>query len=772
MRFKYQASILNNVPKCFLLSWKISVASQQEQVITMPALPLDKLQLTERDPKTGKLRTLPALHPEIKADRSFVLYRPPPVVRDPALVEEFLERAKFIADDLNWLLALPHDKFWCQVIFDETLQKCLDSYLRYAPRKFDALLDCLPEVNDMQKCLHQSVFLTFLRMSTHKESKDHFITPSVFGEIIYNNFLFDIPKILDLCVLFGKGNGLLLQKMIENIFTQQPSYFSDLDETLPTVLQVFSNILHKCGLQCEGASAEPQKLEEKVNVTPGNMPLQELKDIVLYLCDTCTTFQKHEFCYRLASFYELAIPELESAIKKRHYEDNSVFADLWRRISHSRKRMIEAFHILINQVCLQPILESSLENIQPFIEEFLQIFTSVLQERRFLRDYDELFPVEDDVSLLQQASSTLDETRTAYILQAVESAWEGVDRRKAQVVKDPTPLAASNGASAIVESTAEDIEELGAAYASEDECAGAAAAPIAKVSGVELDSLISQVKDLLPDLGEGFILACLEEYSYNAEQVINNILEDKLVPYLDKLDRTMQRQLKPDPTPLVTSRYNVFQNDEFDVFSRDSVDVSRIQKGKRREKDTTRSLLNDKRLVAEQKERYSQYSVIVEEIPVQQGEAQLYKEDYEDEYDDTYDGNQVGANDADSDDELISRRPFTIPQVLRPKGQEEGLEEEEEDEEEEEADKERTKDHFVQDPAVLRERAEARRLAYLARKGHKHDSSAVVGSVKGHGQNRETVQERRKKEANKSTRANHNRRVMADRKRNKGMIPS
>ncbi|XP_054075388.1 activating signal cointegrator 1 complex subunit 2 isoform X3 [Rissa tridactyla] len=754
----------------------------------MPALPLDELQLTERDPRTGKLRTLPALHPEIKADRSFVPYRPPPVVRDPALVEEFLERAKFIADDLNWLLALPHDKFWCQVIFDETLQKCLDSYLCYAPRKFDALLDCHPEVNEMQKCLHRSVFLTFLRMSTHKESKDHFITPSVFGEIIYNNFLFDIPKILDLCVLFGKGNGLLLQKMIENIFTWQPSYFSDLDETLPTVLQVFNNILHKCGLQCEGASAEPQKLEERVNVTPGNMPLQELKDIVLYLCDTCTTlwafldvfplacqtFQKHEFCYRLASFYELAIPELESAIKKRHYEDNSVFADLWRRISHSRKKMIEAFHVLINQVCLQPILESSCENIQPFIEEFLQIFTSVLQERRFLRDYDELFPVEDDVSLLQQASSTLDETRTAYILQAVESAWEGVDRKKAQVVKDPTPPATSNGASAVVESTAEDVEELAAAYASEDECAGAAAAPVAKVSGVELDSLISQVKDLLPDLGEGFILACLEEYSYNTEQVINNILEDKLVPYLDKLDRTMQRQLKPDPTPLVTSRHNVFQNDEFDVFSRDSVDVSRIQKGKRREKDTTRSLLNDKRLVAEQKERYSQYSVIVEEVPVQPGEAQLYKEDYEDEYDDTYDGNQVGANDADSDDELISRRPFTIPQVLRPKGQEEGQEEEEEDdeEEEEEAEKERTKDHFVQDPAVLRERAEARRLAYLARKGHKHDSSAVVGNVKGHGQNRETVQERRKKEANKSTRANHNRRAMADRKRNKGMIPS
>lgn len=65
--------------------------------------------------------------------------------------------------------------------------------------------------------------------------------------------------------------------------------------------------------------------------------------------------------------------------------------------------------------------------------------------------------------------------------------------------------------------------------------------PAPRVSGVELDSLISQVKDLLPDLGEGFILACLEEYNYDAEQVINNILEDKLVASLKKLDHEMPR---------------------------------------------------------------------------------------------------------------------------------------------------------------------------------------------------------------------------------------
>lgn len=59
--------------------------------------------------------------------------------------------------------------------------------------------------------------------------------------------------------------------------------------------------------------------------------------------------------------------------------------------------------------------------------------------------------------------------------------------------------------------------------------------------GVELDSLISQVKDLLPDLGEGFILACLEHYSYDPEQVINNILEGRLAPALSQLDRGLDR---------------------------------------------------------------------------------------------------------------------------------------------------------------------------------------------------------------------------------------
>ncbi|NP_001080879.1 activating signal cointegrator 1 complex subunit 2 S homeolog isoform X2 [Xenopus laevis] len=731
----------------------------------MPALPLDELQVTQKDADTGRLCTLPALHPERIVSRHFVLYVPPPASCAPSLLEEFLERANFITQDLCWLLGLPHDLFWCQVIFDESLQKCLDSFLSSAPRRYDRPCPLPPSVQKVQNDLHRYVFLTFLRMSTHKESKEHHITPSVFGEILYNHYLFDIPKLLDICVLFGKGNSALLQKMIGNIFQQQPSYYQDLDDSVPTLLQVFSRILEIFGIKQDSESAEPQKLESQKKTTPLDMPEEELQDAVLYICDTSSTLwafleifpaaaqtvQKHDILNKLSSFYELAFSELEAAVMKRKFGDKSTKLDLWRRLSHSKKKLLEICHIIISETCLQPILEHRTENIQPVVEDFLQILTAFLPERRFLCDYDELYPVVEDVNLLQQVSPSLDETRTTYLLHGVQSAWTDTKRSRASTVPptQTSPKGATNGVSI---STAQN-----SVYGDEPECAGAAASSC--LTGVELDSLVSQVKDLLPDLGEGFILSCLEEYEHNPEKVINYLLEDNLSPRLQGLDRTMPRQERMEPCPLVASRSNVFADDEFDIFSRDVVDTSRIWKGRRKQESAAETLA-DKSVISAQRERYYQYSMVSEELDA----------DYDDEYDDTYDGNQVGANDADSDDELISRRPFTIPQVLRSRNRKE----EEEEDEEEVVEEEKSKpDHFVQDPAVLRERAEARRAIYYARKGFRQDNTAAVaGAGRGQGQSRETIQERRKKEANKNMRANHNRRAMADRKRNKGMIPS
>ena len=56
---------------------------------------------------------------------------------------------------------------------------------------------------------------------------------------------------------------------------------------------------------------------------------------------------------------------------------------------------------------------------------------------------------------------------------------------------------------------------------------------------VERLSLVSQVKDLLPDLGEGFIAACLDVFENSPELTINALLEGSLPKEIASLDRGM-----------------------------------------------------------------------------------------------------------------------------------------------------------------------------------------------------------------------------------------
>jgi activating signal cointegrator complex subunit 2 len=73
--------------------------------------------------------------------------------------------------------------------------------------------------------------------------------------------LFDIPKIFDLCVLYGEGNGPLLTKIVDNIFTQQPKYNDDLQCAIPTIIQVIT--VHVESSNCENTI-------KKFEVKPGS----------------------------------------------------------------------------------------------------------------------------------------------------------------------------------------------------------------------------------------------------------------------------------------------------------------------------------------------------------------------------------------------------------------------------------------------------------------------------------------------------------------------
>lgn len=115
-------------------------------------------------------------------------------------------------------------------------------------------------------------------------------------------------------------------------------------------------------------------------------------------------------------------------------------------------------------------------------------------------------------------------------------------------------------------------------------------------------SLVTQVQDLFPDLGSGFITKLLDEYAEDVEQVIAHLLEDSLPPHLQSLDRSAQLPPAPstDPAPhmiprstppLLPSRKNIFDNDEFDQLA---VDTSKIHIGRKNAKLTADAVLADR----------------------------------------------------------------------------------------------------------------------------------------------------------------------------------
>ena len=110
-------------------------------------------------------------------------------------------------------------------------------------------------------------------------------------------------------------------------------------------------------------------------------------------------------------------------------------------------------------------------------------------------------------------------------------------------------------------------------------------------------SLVTQVQDLFPDLGSDFVLRLLDEYGDNVEQVTAHLLDDSLPKHLQDLHRTEQaavfdhrqeaevenlvpRSTPPPPQSFIPERRNVFDDDELE---RLDLGTARLHIGKKKE---------------------------------------------------------------------------------------------------------------------------------------------------------------------------------------------
>ena len=197
----------------------------------------------------GILRSVSALHTEWLLPREWVSYvTPPEPLEELPIVgakDTWLQHSQLVIDDLHTLLSTPYHVFWSHVCYDKDLLKHLGRLLKRLPRPHDKIgLANYPddEIKRQLAAILTLSFHTVLRMSTYKESKEDFMSKSFFAKLVYENFVLDVPKILDICSLYSHGNGKLVKKLVGNLFDCQPKYLNDFRLCSSTMIDAFQQV--------------------------------------------------------------------------------------------------------------------------------------------------------------------------------------------------------------------------------------------------------------------------------------------------------------------------------------------------------------------------------------------------------------------------------------------------------------------------------------------------------------------------------------------------
>ncbi|XP_035444201.2 activating signal cointegrator 1 complex subunit 2 [Spodoptera frugiperda] len=742
------------------------MANKSVEFSNPDCLPVENLTLSVTN--AGVVQQIKALDPYWVEKREMTIYERPPSGSTIVLgaVDTWKARMEGYLEDVKWLLSLEYHRFWSTILYHSQCMDALVSFLQEATPPYIAPHESR-DVQTLYEDIRRHVLIVFSRLVTNKESKTQWMTKEFMADLLYDKFIFTIPIIWDLCLTYGVDNGRHVGRVLDCVFGLQPRYEGDAVAAVAFVKEAFKYIILQVNkdYDSEGPPNLPETFKGFSEIRrPSNSKAADkltfgvLKDLVVHLLDTSMTlriflevypksvpiFRKTNFVISIVQLYEYGIPLLYEKLEETGDQTSVTYTEIEAHIDTVRAELIDIFREIL--AAYKSAIFSGEGSIANHVEDYLAVMMDGLSEKLLIKDYHSCYPVHDDLEMLRQAYPDIDTVKTDFILQAI---YSNLDEPVPELAAPTDQL--TNGH---IETPTQQNTPLDAEIP----------------DNVREESLISEVKDIFPHLGDGFILKCLQHYGFNAERVINSVLEDNLAEPLRALDQSLPI-IPEDPLDkkfLETgvARLNVFDGDQFDIMTRDDVDVSKIHVGKRRSKyKDLKEMLDDKSEVKKMVDIYSKYNLVCDEEAL-----------YSDEYDDTYDSDGVAPT-ADLTED--ARRPFVTPRALRQydRDQEEESDDEPEGQEEEKPSSSRNKMDFCVNPEEMRARREA---SYQARRGRGHGNrpapqprnTDVTGKPRGQGQEKEVLHNRDKKEKNKSARANHNRRSGAQWKRSQGMMPS
>ena len=560
---------------------------------------LENILISYQDPISGKKQEIPSLDERWVLDLDFFPYWNFPPGHQKDNQELWFRSLCQLRDDVIQLLKLPLHIFWSHVIFDQKFHTLTDTFLRITPVIISENSHLLQ--NQLFQSFLELMFKVFLRLGTNKEAQytknrtypD--ISPKEFADLLYDNYLFDLPKILDLCLIFG-SNRNLLGEMLEGIFRKQRKYFYDIQELIRSTLSMLSRVSEEmgCGLKLGDEVSSPVLLQDRPNK---KLTLDRFYEIIIFVENIFTNLESFFvtcpsanqcftaiFLNQLINFYELFVPAVvHTWVQQRDnlFEKKELIV---RSLRFTKLNFCKILSYVMENCYFTKFRVTPLdqETIQAPLEDFLTICNILIGTKYLLYEYLKFFDLKTELKNMKMVG-IIDTIQFGYLTDPLTSTEDN----KSKSELDP-----------------------------------------------ELEEAIVSIQAILPCVHSSSIKQVLLLHKLNVGHALNTLLER-----IPTVEITSEKVLVPkQPSPildLVPQRTNIFTGDKFDIFTRDEVDTNLIHTGKKEKYDDTSLNMRDQ---SETKRTIANMEL-----------------EYDDEYDDTYDDIPCDTGVDKVDGEMVER---------------------------------------------------------------------------------------------------------------------
>lgn len=463
--------------------------------------------------------------------------------------------------ELSRLLKLNPRDFWRQVASDVSLHEFLDSFLKYRSRWYDfpyrGAKGVVAGVIVGELELSRRVFMLFYRISSNKDpgartadslsSKDHAV-------FLQEKKLLDLPKLLDLCAIYGHENEDLTSLLVGNALKAQPRIHDSLSGVLSHFLGIVHTMQQRCSKSLEALFSSGS--HEDRGLSRLHLDFLEVMD---FINDAIVSMDAFITTYKPAAvFFSSPIEmsygneELLSTLVQLHDSLLPSFQRGFRIIfTAGEDEMISNIAISLKMLSMR-IVQFGWKLL-----DICYLTDGVFEDSLPIPAAAKMFPPKVEDPFIR-----------ADILVQTFREINGVSLHVQDQNKDTFLASVDKNYSLI--SRLENLQEIGWVFMDDEQfqyLSGIMMSSKAIVkkrppvpppvtsSKVQLDedaaimeSKISQIKDLFPDYGKGFLAACLEVYNHNPEEVIQRILENTLHEDLQSLDTSLESMPVPKST--------------------------------------------------------------------------------------------------------------------------------------------------------------------------------------------------------------------------------